>query len=764
MLMSATIPERFICRETPNICVGEVYRHPDVVEEQRKPLRQYSEKRDKSGVVLCPYSRPLGIGRFVPDNLCATTMKKSIRASLFKHHTLDLDIVNAQPSLLLRELKQSTIDPATYQWLNDYVCDRNNFILEKLKLCRLDGKNFMVRVVLFGQSVSSWLRDAKTQTTQATDYHYWIARQAKNLRELFMLWLSETQPDIEAKLRQAADTIWNKKVNYGDAPEDEEQSYEKRLLSKFSLYLQELEMREVWGVIEEFKAMGIDIVSYCYDGMLVDKKHEQKINDWLKAKENCEIKWIIKEWADGLHPDGFAVPFSAKTFAEKPTLQAKRTYFESHFSYIMELGLILMETPGSSKSFTLFTYNRAKEALLNLLYQKEDEKGRKTNKQFVDWWMRLPDRRQYDSMEFDPDGVAGPNVFNLFRGFPIERIQLQQDEQYNTALIHAHMLHLMEGSEEGYQYLLKYLAHLIQYPGRKPGVAILMTGPEGSGKSTFFHKLFSSLIGTLHILQTAQQEHIVGRFNQIGEKLVVMWEETSGRDSHTNANLIKTLITEERQMIEKKGKDGIEMKIPTRLFFFSNDSDSKPIKISESDRRFVAVRSDVPENKHEYFEKLFDVVMDCPFTMRRFFEELKTLDISDFNPARDRYIGQFYKELQRDCADVISMFWQYLCACSNDNEKRMYLSPLDEEGVDLQPLVNGEPIPCSEVYDWFAKWAGRVQRVDKEHLYGPRVFNRKLSVRYSAHVTKTKCKQRNTPLRDVFVFIFNDLPDIEMEE
>jgi hypothetical protein len=283
-----------------------------------------------------------------------------------------------------------------------------------------------------------------------------------------------------------------------------------------------------------------------------------------------------------------------------------------------------------------------------------------------------------------------------------------------------------------------------------------MTGPEGGGKSTFFATLFRAILGPLYVLQTADPEQIVGRFKQIGEKLVVLWEETSGRDSWSNANLVKTLVTELTQSIERKGKDAVEMRIPTRLFFFSNDEDGKPIRISPTDRRFVAVRSTLPPNKHAYSDKLFGHVMACPFTLRRFFEELKQRDISNFNPARDRYIGPYYTELKEDCRDNISLFWDELCSAAHSPDNLLYLHGL-HEGEDTSKVLHGEPVPCMVVYDWFREWAVRNHYIDKDKLMGPRSFSRVLSVGYKAYVEKRKMQSRSD-LRNQQVFVINHLP------
>jgi hypothetical protein len=158
--VKADLPNSFECYEDPSIYVRSIYRHPDVPEEQRKHLLKYTHRCDKSGKVKCSYTRSFPFGRFQPSNgLCAATMKKTVRATLFSQKCIDLDIVNAQPSLLLKDLKSTSVDPGAYDWLAAYVKNREAFISKTLKMTQSKGKNFIISVCMFGQSVENWTQD-----------------------------------------------------------------------------------------------------------------------------------------------------------------------------------------------------------------------------------------------------------------------------------------------------------------------------------------------------------------------------------------------------------------------------------------------------------------------------------------------------------------------------------------------------------------------------------------------------------------------------
>lgn len=70
------------------------------------------------------------------------------------------------------------------------------------------------------------------------------------------------------------------------------------------------------------------------------------------------------------------------------------------------------------------------------------------------------------------------DVFNLYEGLALEPIEGDCTVYLN------HLLQVVcAGNEEAYQYLIQWMAHIIQKPDEKPSVAIVMKSVPGTGKA-----------------------------------------------------------------------------------------------------------------------------------------------------------------------------------------------------------------------------------------------------------------------------------------
>ena len=86
--------------------------------------------------------------------------------------------------------------------------------------------------------------------------------------------------------------------------------------------------------------------------------------------------------------------------------------------------------------------------------------------------------------------------------------------------------HICQEQRVTYEYLLDWLAHLIQKPEQKPSVAIILNGEQGTGKGALVEPMLR-IFGS-HAARTNGPALITGRFNSIVEdKLLIFMDETS---------------------------------------------------------------------------------------------------------------------------------------------------------------------------------------------------------------------------------------------
>lgn len=181
-------------------------------------------------------------------------------------------------------------------------------------------------------------------------------------------------------------------------------------------------------------------------------------------------------------------------------------------------------------------------------------------------WMRAPSRRTYpDGVTFAPGG-CGPSTLNLWRGWAVE-----PDAGGSCALFLDHIRRVIcRGNVDHEQYLLGWMAHLVQRPHEKPGVGLVLRGAKGAGKDTVADYL-SLMIGRRHAPTVAESDHIVGKFNaRLEAALLLHVQEGSWAGDHRAEGVLKYLVTSDRIEIERKGIDSINLPSVVRLFISAN--------------------------------------------------------------------------------------------------------------------------------------------------------------------------------------------------
>lgn len=197
----------------------------------------------------------------------------------------------------------------------------------------------------------------------------------------------------------------------------------------------------------------------------------------------------------------------------------------------------------------------------------------------TDAWLAWEGRRQYARIEFAPDG-APPEVYNLFRGWGV-----LPDPSGECGLLLDHLRENVSGGDAArYQWVLGWMADIIQFPGRKPGTALVLRGPQGSGK-TIVGQSLGRLLGPHYVL-VADPRYIVGNFNShmVHSLLLHADEGFWAGDRHAEGKL-KDLVTGDYQLIEFKNRDAVKVRNHVRLFVSGNHEWLVPAGMDE--RRFA---------------------------------------------------------------------------------------------------------------------------------------------------------------------------------
>lgn len=225
----------------------------------------------------------------------------------------------------------------------------------------------------------------------------------------------------------------------------------------------------------------------------------------------------------------------------------------------------------------------------------------------------------YPSLKPDqlPDGV-----FNLYPGFACEAVS------GDISLILYHIKNVLcGGDEKASEYVLDWLAHLVQKPQCKPSVAILLKGIEGTGKGTIY-RLLHKILGA-NSVQLNGHSLLTGRFNSIlSGKTLIFCDEVDLKNKKV-FDKIKSIISEEYCVMELKGMEATIVNNFARFIFASNHE--QILLAGSRERRFLVLEpSSEKVGDLEYWGKLYDLIENDGGKF--FLDFLLKRNIEYFNP------------------------------------------------------------------------------------------------------------------------------------
>ncbi len=224
-----------------------------------------------------------------------------------------------------------------------------------------------------------------------------------------------------------------------------------------------------------------------------------------------------------------------------------------------------------------FYQRSSKEDFENLYCNQLVEHGDKliTKSQL---WLRSSLRRQYKGVIFDPER-SHDSWLNLWKGWSVE------PRKGDWSLMKQLILDvLVDGSHEHYEYVLNWIAYMVQYPSRAAEVALCFRGEKGTGKGTL-GRAVAELAGSsgMHI---SSPEHLTGRFNSHLQNCICLFaDEAFWAGDKAGEAKLKQLVTEPTIAYEGKGRDAIMGKNLIHIIMAANGDWVVPAGL-DGERRF----------------------------------------------------------------------------------------------------------------------------------------------------------------------------------
>ena len=219
-------------------------------------------------------------------------------------------------------------------------------------------------------------------------------------------------------------------------------------------------------------------------------------------------------------------------------------------------------------------------------------------------WITHPKRRTFrEGVVFDPSESAGPDYLNLYRGLEVE-----PDPEAPFDLILQHIVEVLAGGNQQHaDYIISWLADIVQNPSQKPGVALVLKGKKGVGKDTLAETM-KSIIGRRHSAHVSSTQRLTARFNAaFATALLIHVEEAIWGGQQDAKGIVQSLITCPSIPLERKHVDTVEMDNYSRLLFTTNESWAVPATADE--RRYAVFEvSASRRNDRNYFNALYSQV------------------------------------------------------------------------------------------------------------------------------------------------------------
>ncbi|SEJ51082.1 Virulence-associated protein E [Marinovum algicola] len=210
-----------------------------------------------------------------------------------------------------------------------------------------------------------------------------------------------------------------------------------------------------------------------------------------------------------------------------------------------------------------------------------DKDGNDVKKPLAEWWIKHPQRRDFERVEFMP-GVESPDgVYNLWRGPAV--VPAPGDCGLFLDLIRDV---IAAGDGEVYEYLLNWMALKFQQPGAKLETSIALRGGQGVGKSLFAEK-FGELFGR-HFVAVSDQKGLMGNFNaHLQQALLVFADEIAAAKNANMVGRLKTLVTQTHIRIEPKGVDSFAA--PNHFAVILASNNPHIVATDADDRRWLVL-------------------------------------------------------------------------------------------------------------------------------------------------------------------------------
>jgi len=578
----------------------ELYKNIDVyIKSLKNWLIKSISQMNKKGYIdtKYQYSRKLrDCGRIFVKSFGIQKLKKNLRGYLIKNEVIDLDMKNAHPSILLNIL-ENNFDGLGVSWdlLKKYVENREYYLNED---------NISKQDILISMNSNKNITHPNKKM-KVLDYEF------KKIQKL----------------------IFNNsnKLNLSDRSEEVKENLKQNKEGKFLNHILTVKENNILQkVMKKYK-----VHTPMYDGFTIDKNdfNENTINELNELTEKDKIKWAMKNHNESININDDEIIENDEYISYE---EQKLKFDENHFMIENPIMYGRFYNIDGERKYQLYGKDKFRELTKPIKYFNGEKK------EFFPTWLQDKNRNSYKEIQFIPTNNKKEEIFNSFTGFNFEDINDFEDSKL-IKLFKEHISILTNHEEKSIDYLIKFIAHLIQKPEERPETIILLKSNQGYGKDTLIN-IIVSLLGEKYFLRTAEIDDIFGSYNVgLRDKLFLQLNELEGKDGFSHKEKIKNLATEEKTIIREKYVSQYNQKNYLRIFICSNNFN--PVEIPFDDRRMTVFQATRKKPSQKYFNELNKYLKDKD-ELQKLFNYLNNINISNFSPSNDRPITKAYENMK----------------------------------------------------------------------------------------------------------------------
>lgn len=346
--------------------------------------------------------------------------------------------------------------------------------------------------------------------------------------------------------------------------------------------------------------------------------------------EDRRAQWLAMDWRNAPGLEKIVVCSNLQ-----PSRICDTTgWLSQRFAFVENIGGRCRIVEVFDNEYIYHTLGDAKEILTNIkaydtkAQPLETEQGR--HMAAFEAWTKSQYRRNYKRIVFEPIASkrADPDEFvefngclNLWRGFKTK------PKRGDVGPILDHLRSIVANNNEShFQYIVSWLARMMQQPNKPAETALVFISGQGAGKNIVFD-MIADWFGE-HGVVTTNVQLIAGQYNDIVENKCLIVINEAVRGDKQVAGGLKNMITEHHLTIHKKFHAPYRIKNCSHLVFMTNSG--LPVEMDNDDRRYCVTKmSDKRIGDKKYFRDLALFIQDGG--SEAFLDYLMNLNIQDWD-------------------------------------------------------------------------------------------------------------------------------------